>query len=394
MSTLPARRDRIVVVGVLNVTPDSFSDGGRYESLDDALAHAVEMRSLGADLIDVGGESTRPGAQRIDAAEESRRVVPVLENLSQLGIPTSIDTYRAQVADAALTAGASVVNDVSGGLGDPDMAAVVRSADCPWILMHWRGHSATMQQLAHYDDVVADVRSELIERVDAATAAGVDPARLVLDPGLGFAKTAAHNWALLAELDSLVALGHPVLVGSSRKSFLGKLLAAPDGAPRPVDEREDATTALTAYSALAGAWGVRVHDVRPSVDAAPAAASALATDRIELTGLRVRGHHGVFEHERRDGQDFVVDVALELDTRAAAASDDLAQTVDYGALATALAAVVGGEPVDLLETLAARLADVCLADPRVGAATVTVHKPQAPIELAFTDVAVTIRRAR
>jgi dihydropteroate synthase len=270
------RQDRISVLGVLNVTPDSFSDGGRYADLDDAVAHALQMRADGADLIDVGGESTRPGAQRVDADEETRRVIPVIAALAASGVPLSVDTYRASVAAAALEAGAAVVNDVSGGLGDPAMTAVVRAAGCPWILMHWRGHSDSMQQLAHYDDVVANVRSELCARVEAATAAGVDPAQLVLDPGLGFAKTAAHNWALLASLESLVSLGFPVLVGSSRKSFLGALLAAPDGSPRPVGERADATTALTAYAALQGVWGVRVHDVRPSVDAARTAAAIRA----------------------------------------------------------------------------------------------------------------------
>jgi dihydropteroate synthase len=267
------RSDRIVVMGVLNVTPDSFSDGGRYSSVDDAVAHAVAMRADGADLIDVGGESTRPGAQRVEAAEETRRVLPVVKALAAQGIPISVDTYRASVASAAIEAGASVVNDVSGGLGDLDMARVVRDASCPWILMHWRGHSASMQQLAHYDDVGFDVRAELLARVDAALAAGVDQELLVLDPGLGFAKTAAHNWALLASLESLVALGFPVLVASSRKSFLGTLLASADGVPRPVGEREDATTALTAYAALRGVWGVRVHEVRPSVDAALAIAA-------------------------------------------------------------------------------------------------------------------------
>jgi dihydropteroate synthase len=270
---LPMNEDRIAIVGVLNVTPDSFSDGGRYTSLDDALAHAREMWAEGADLIDVGGESTRPGAQRVDAEEEARRVVPVVKALAAEGFALSVDTYRASVAEAALDAGAIVVNDVSGGLGDPDMGRLVRDAGCPWILMHWRGHSASMQQLAQYDDVVADVGRELSERVDEAMAVGVDPSALVLDPGLGFAKTAAHNWALLAALDSFTALGFPVLVASSRKSFLGALLAGPNGSPRPVDQREDATTALTAYSALQGVWGVRVHDVRPSVDAALAIAA-------------------------------------------------------------------------------------------------------------------------
>lgn len=265
---LPQNANRIVVMGVLNVTPDSFSDGGRYTDVDDAVAHALEMRAQGADIVDVGGESTRPGARRVDAAIEAERVLPAIQALVQHGVPVSVDTYRARVAAAALDAGATVVNDVSGGLGDPDMAAVVRDAGCPWILMHWRGHSATMQQLAQYGDVVRDVRDELSARVDAAVAAGVPATRLVIDPGLGFAKSAEHNWSLLAGLDELRALGLPVLVAASRKSFLGSLLADADGKPRPVDDREDATTALTAYCALQGAWGVRVHDVRPSVDAA------------------------------------------------------------------------------------------------------------------------------
>jgi len=265
---LPSRPDRLVVIGVLNVTPDSFSDGGRFTSLDDAVAHGCRLADDGADLVDVGGESTRPGADRVDAAEEERRVIPVIEALVANGIRVSIDTYRAVVAERALAAGASVVNDVSGGLGDPDMAAVVGAAGCPWILMHWRGHSRRMQDLAHYVDVVDDVRRELAERVEAANQAGISSDRIVIDPGLGFAKTAEHNWALLAHLDVLVGFGLPVLIGSSRKSFLGRVLADPAGTPRPVGEREAATVALTAYAATQGAWGVRVHDVRANVDAA------------------------------------------------------------------------------------------------------------------------------
>ena len=265
---LPSRPDRLVVVGVLNVTPDSFSDGGRYTNLDNAVAHGQRLAREGADLVDVGGESTRPGAERVAAAEEERRVIPVIEALVAGGVPVSVDTYRASVAERALVAGASVVNDVSGGLGDPDMAAVVRDAGCPWILMHWRGPSRQMQDLAQYADIVADVRRELGERVEAAHRAGIDADQIVIDPGLGFAKTAAHNWALLAHLDVLVGLGLPVLVGASRKSFLGRVLADPDGTPRPVDDREAATVALTAYAAAQGVWGVRVHDVQPNVDAA------------------------------------------------------------------------------------------------------------------------------
>jgi dihydropteroate synthase len=276
MGGLPRRADRVSIVGVLNVTPDSFSDGGRYSSVDDAVAHGLAMRDEGADLIDIGGESTRPGAQRVDAEKELRRVLPVVTELAAAGVAMSIDTYRASVAAKALEAGVTVVNDVSGGLGDPAMADVVRDAGCPWILMHWRGHSDRMQDFAQYDDVVKDVRTELLARVDAAVAAGVDEGCLAIDPGLGFAKTAAHNWALLAGLATLVELGPPVLVAASRKSFLGRLLAAPDGTPRPVDDREDATTAITGHCAAHGVWGVRVHEVRPSVDAALAVAAIRA----------------------------------------------------------------------------------------------------------------------
>ena len=265
---VPARADRICVVGILNVTPDSFSDGGRYTTVDDAVAHGLAMYEAGADLVDIGGESTRPGAQRVPAEEELRRIIPVVEGLAAHGVPLSVDTYRAAVAERALAAGVTVVNDVSGGLADPAMAAVVRAAGCPWILMHWRGHSDTMQRLAVYDDVVVEVRRELLERVDAAVAAGVDAGQLVIDPGLGFAKNGAHNWTILAALPTFVGLGLPVLLAASRKSFLGTLLAGPDGTPRDVGGREDATTAITAHCAAAGVWGVRVHDVRPSVDAA------------------------------------------------------------------------------------------------------------------------------
>lgn len=275
-SGLPARADRLIVMGVLNVTPDSFSDGGRYTDLDSAVAHAMQMTAEGADLIDVGGESTRPGAVRVAAEEESERVLPVIGELAAAGLAVSVDTYRAAVAEQAIAAGARIVNDVSGGLGDPDMARVVRDAGCPWVLMHWRGHSANMAALAQYDDVVADVRAELMARVDEALAAGVAASQLVLDPGLGFAKGATHNWALLAHLEAITGLGLPVLIGSSRKSFLGSLLADSEGEARPTSRREAATTALTMFAALNGAWGVRVHEVGPNVDAALVAAAIQA----------------------------------------------------------------------------------------------------------------------
>lgn len=259
--------DDPVVMGVLNVTPDSFSDGGRYAHRDDAIAHAHLMHGQGADVIDVGGESTRPGAARVDSHTEMDRTIPVIRELALGGVPISVDTTRAEVAAAALDAGAVLVNDVSGGLADPDMAKVVADAGCPWILMHWRGHSHEMATLATYRDVVAEVCAELRDRADAAIAAGVDAARIVIDPGLGFAKTAEHNWTLSAHLDAVVALGFPVLFGASRKSYLGALLAGPDGRPRPVAKREAATIATTVLAIEAGAWGVRVHDVESSLDA-------------------------------------------------------------------------------------------------------------------------------
>ncbi|WP_091101480.1 dihydropteroate synthase [Micromonospora citrea] len=256
-----------VVMGVLNVTPDSFSDGGRYADLDAAVGHGVRLLAEGAHLVDVGGESTRPGSDRVDAETETARVLPVVRELAAAGVPVSVDTTRARVAEAALAVGAGVVNDVSGGLADPDMARVVRDAGCPWVLMHWRGHAREMGELARYGDVVADVRAELGRRVDDALRAGVAADRIVIDPGLGFAKTAAHNWELSARLPELLDLGFPLLFASSRKAYLGRLLAGPDGDPRPTDGRDVATVATSLLAVAAGAWGVRVHDVRATVDA-------------------------------------------------------------------------------------------------------------------------------
>jgi dihydropteroate synthase len=256
-----------IVMGVLNVTPDSFSDGGRYASLDAAVTHGVQMQRDGADLVDVGGESTRPGADRVEPEVEVARVLPVIRELAGAGVPMSIDTTRAAVAAAALEAGVTVVNDVSGGLADPEMAAVVAEAGCPWVLMHWRGHSRGMQTLAVYDDVVKEVREELRQQAEAAIARGVPADKIIIDPGLGFAKTAQHNWRLSAHLDDIIALGFPVLIGASRKSYLGALLAGSEGEPRPTDGREAATIATSVLAIQAGAWGVRVHDVLGTVDA-------------------------------------------------------------------------------------------------------------------------------
>jgi dihydropteroate synthase len=258
---------RPVVMGVVNVTPDSFSDGGRWATTDAAIAHGRELDAEGADILDIGGESTRPGATRPLVAEELDRVVPVIRALAGDGIAVSVDTMRHEVAEAALDAGAVLVNDVSGGLADPRLLDVVAERGAAYVAMHWRAHSTEMQQHASYDDVLVEVRDELAQRLEAAIAAGVAEDRLVVDPGLGFAKTADHNWELLQRLPELESLGVPILVGSSRKSFLGTLLAGPDGSPRPVLDREDANVALTTIAAIQGVWGVRVHEVHASLDA-------------------------------------------------------------------------------------------------------------------------------
>jgi dihydropteroate synthase len=266
---LPAQlveADRTLVMGVLNVTPDSFSDGGRYLAPADAIAHGEALHAAGADLVDVGGESTRPGAQRVAAEEEAARVLPVIRALAAAGVPVSIDTSRSTVAAAAVEAGACAVNDVSGGLADPRMHQVVAALSVPYIAMHWRGPSGAMMLQAEYDDVVGEVVGELRDQMEAALDAGIAADRIVLDPGLGFAKEPEHNWALLARLPAIAALGRPLLIGPSRKRFLGELLAE-GGQPRPLDERDAATDAICTLAAAQGVWCVRVHDVRGCADA-------------------------------------------------------------------------------------------------------------------------------
>jgi dihydropteroate synthase len=272
---LPAPR-RCLVMGVVNVTPDSFSDGGAWLEPAAAVAHGLRLVAEGADIVDVGGESTRPGAGRVDEAEELRRIGPVVAELAAAGAVVSIDTMRAGVAEFALGAGARLVNDISGGLADPRLPRLVAQARVPYVIAHWRGFSSDMYGRAVYDDVVREVRDELARQVDTVAAAGVDPSTIIVDPGIGFAKLAGHNWSLLARLGEISRLGgrppFPVLVGASRKSFLGRLLAGADGEPRPVDQRDDATVAVTALAAAAGAWCVRVHAVAANADAVRVAA--------------------------------------------------------------------------------------------------------------------------
>jgi dihydropteroate synthase len=253
-------------MGVVNVTPDSFSDGGKWLDAPTAIQHGLDLVQSGADLVDVGGESTRPGANRIDLDEELRRVVPVIEGLVSEGVRVSVDTMRAATARRALEAGAELLNDVSGGRADPDMMAVAADAGCPIVLMHWREHSSVMQRHTDYDDLIADIVSELSVQVDAALAAGVARERIIVDPGLGFSKTGEQNWTVLANLHAFTALEFPVLIAASRKRFLGELLADGD-ALRATDEREAATTAISALAATAGVWCVRVHEPAATADA-------------------------------------------------------------------------------------------------------------------------------
>ncbi|MGW5048718.1 dihydropteroate synthase [Streptomyces griseoluteus] len=259
--------DRCAVMGVVNVTPDSFSDGGRWFDTTAAVKHGLDLAAEGADLVDVGGESTRPGATRVDEAEELRRVVPVVRGLAAEGVTVSVDTMRAAVAEQALAAGAVLVNDVSGGLADPAMLPVVARSGAPFVVMHWRGLLEGGNVRGVYQDVVTEVCDELHARVEAVLAAGVAPERVVVDPGLGFSKEAEHDLALLAHLDRLRALGHPLLVAASRKRFLGHVLAGDEGPTPPARERDAATAAVSALAAHAGAWAVRVHEVRATADA-------------------------------------------------------------------------------------------------------------------------------
>ena len=381
-----------VIMGIVNLTPDSFSDGGQFDSVKAAVDAATSMVAQGANIIDIGGESTRPGAERISLETELGRVIPVVEELSTRGIFVSIDTMRSEVAAAAVNAGAKMVNDVSGGLVDPRMFEVVARLGVPIVLMHWRGPSKTMQENIHFDNAVVEVCSELQTRAQIAIDSGIARGNIILDPGIGFGKKAEHNWDLLRNLDSLLAIGYPLLVGVSRKSFLGSLLADHEGTPRDVSIRDTASAALSAHIIQRGAWGVRVHNVQGTSDAYRALCAINpnpAIDSIELLGLREFGRHGVLEHERINGQFFSVDATLGLSISHAANTDDLADTVNYAEVADSIRARIAGEPVDLIEKLAELIADDCLAFPQVVSATIRVHKPDAPIEGEFGDVIVT-----
>ncbi|QNN64034.1 dihydropteroate synthase [Leucobacter denitrificans] len=397
-------------MGVLNITEDSFSDGGKYLGTEAALEQAQRLVSEGATIIDVGGESTRPGAIPVPREVELARVVPVIETLAADGIAVSIDTFHAETAAAAVRAGARYINDVSGGLHDPQMLSVAaeasRDAQVTYIAGHWRGIPDLAHTRSHYDDVVTDVRSALGDIAAAALAAGVERSKLILDPGLGFDKTGEQCWEILRRLDELQSLGYPVLIGASRKRMISEALAGVVGATP--ESRDLATSVVSALAARAGAWGVRVHDVAAtsaalaierawqgeSIAATSTTVPAWGQDHIRLTGLEVFAHHGVFDFEREQGQKFLVDADVQVDLRAASANDDLASTVHYGELAEAIVAAVSNDPVDLIETVAERVAEVALSFSAVTEARVTIHKPDAPIEAEFADVSVTVVRHR
>lgn len=448
------------IMGVLNVTPDSFSDGGLYLDAEAALARARELVAQGAHLVDVGGESTRPGAARVSPQEEQRRVIPVIEALVGEGVAVSVDTVRASTARLAVAAGASLINDVSGGTADPEMRRVAAESGARFSIMHWRGIPDPGHSRSRYSDVVVEVRDELARLAEAAVAAGVATEQVILDPGLGFDKTAEQGWRLLAGLPQLATLGYPLLVGVSRKRMLGETLQAQQGGEASTADRDLATAVVSALAARSGVWGVRVHDVAatatalaverawgaasaspvlsasvlsapaPAVSAqdvsscrlsapgpttsdtlrdggragecagdcgcadAGASGRAGSADRIRLTGLEVFAHHGVFDFERQQGQRFVVDAEVAVDLRAAAAGDELARTVNYAELAGAILAAAEADPVDLIETLAERLASVALGFEGVCETRITVHKPDAPIDASFSDVSVTVVRGR
>jgi dihydropteroate synthase len=261
-----SRLHRTLVMGIINVTNDSFSDGGKHFDIDDALRKTHAMIIEGVDIIDIGGESTRPGAERISEQVERTRVIPLLREMVELGAIVSVDTMRSSIAEEAISAGASLINDVSGGLADPVMGEVIAATRVPYVAMHWRGHADHMNSLSHYKNVAHDVRDELAARIDGLLAQGVELEQIIIDPGLGFAKTPMHNWEILHDFKVFKDLGRPILVGASRKRFIGELLAA-EGADRALDERDNATIALSALVAHAGAWCVRVHEVLGSRDA-------------------------------------------------------------------------------------------------------------------------------
>jgi len=381
-----------LLMGIVNVTPDSFSDGGRYAGPDEAAADAWRQAANGARIVDVGGESTRPGAEPVPLDEELRRVLPVIERLAGAeDLVVSVDTRRPEVARAALVAGAHLVNDV-GGLRHPEMRAVCAEAGVPAVVMHMRGTPATMQDDPRYADVVAEVEAFLNERAEAAEADGVPS--VAIDPGWGFGKRDEDNLALLRAVPRLAAGGRPVVIGASRKGSIGRW----GGASDPL-RRDPGSYVVHLAAARAGAALLRVHDVAGHRQAlavqevlGEVAAGSPGRDRIVLEGLAFHGYHGVFDEEARFGARFEVDVEMRVDLPA---SDELAGTVDYARIYDLVAREVTGTRYRLIEALASAIAArVLAADARIGEVTVRVHKPHAPLPGVVRDVVAEVVRRR
>lgn len=447
-------------MGVLNVTPDSFSDGARFvaapETIDiaAAVADAKQMVAAGASIIDVGGESTRPGATLVGAVEEQRRAIPVVEALAassavaENNVKMSIDTIRATTAEAAVVAGARIINDVSGGTYDPEMyetvAKLSKIYDLQYIIGHWRGVPDVANARSDYTDVALEVCQKLVQQAEAAVAAGVPRNSLIIDPGLGFDKNTEQSWQILQRIADLKNTGYPLCIGVSRKRMLADIAAKSENGKADFASRDLATAVVTALAAGQGVDIVRVHDVAGSMQALEVARlyggrahgscgsggrghagcgdvgrgdagcgdvdrghagcgcdarerdpQSNAADTIKLTGLEVFAHHGVFDFERQNGQKFIIDIEVKTDLRAAIASDELAKTVHYGELAERAHAAVSQDPVDLIETVAERVAKIALEFEAAQSVTVTVHKPDAPITVApFADVSIKITRDR
>lgn len=407
------------IMGVLNITPNSFSDGGKYLDPETAVQHALSLVAAGATIIDVGGESTRPGAPQVSAEEEQQRILGVVEALVAAGISVSVDTMHHETAEAVIALGVDYINDVSGGLADERMFETVAKHGTKYILSHWRVHSAHMDDAASYQDAPIDVRNELQQRIDAFLAAGGSRKQLIIDPGLGFSKLGEHNWQILRELSVLAELGLPILLGASRKRFIGEIVAdalegaegsesatkatAPDSFARDL-----ATSVLSFRFAQLGVWGVRVHDVsgtsialkifaelgRDDSGSGLGFAHPDELDEIHLTGLSGFGYHGVFDFEKREGQEFVVDILLKIDLQTAAHTDNLSDTISYADVAEIAIKRIEGEAFDLIERLAGSIGEDILVDDRVISAKVTVHKPSAPIGREFSDVTVTVTSRR
>lgn len=391
---------KTLIMGILNVTPDSFSDGGRYQTLEHAVVRAKEMVSEGADIIDIGGESTRPGSEKVSLEEELQRVIPVIQALKgEISVPISVDTYKAEVARQAMEAGAHIVNDVWGFKEDPEIARVAASYGCPVILMHNR-------KIAEYGDFLADVIADLKESVEIALRAGVPEDRIILDPGIGFAKTREQNLFLMNHLRDIASIGYPVLLGTSRKRMIRNTLDL------PADDVVEGTAATVALGIAQGCDIMRVHDVKQMKRVAvmtdaivrqqsglrPAARTkgeGSKTDSIKLSRMQFFGYHGVLPEENRLGQHFIIDVELFMDLAAAGASDRLEDTVNYAEVYGMVKTIAEGKPFQLIEALADRVASQLLHTyTSIYEITVRVTKPHPPFETHFDGVTVEIHRKR